>query len=190
VDVEAVRVQVHHNSSSRHHPRDSGIFLKGEGEEGSEADQAELILSPINLQKSTPGKVSGVSSSISSSEASSGDPYADVRSRFLQHKSFFEATTAAAASNNTNAIINGCVGGGGGIVPGIVQQKTSSSSSHHHSHQHQQASPGESQQHNNNATGRTGSGSSSSFLYCEKSSDSGISVCTNSPPPLRNEYRT
>lgn len=179
-------------------PRDSGIFLKesfhelgatGEGPPRPlDGDSDEIILSPINLQQS------GGSNNASSASNNRYGPSPQLnrknntaspqvqsanmkplptpgpggaeggRNRFLQAKSLFES--------------NG--------FPRMMLNKGGKSSNNHHNYDNIEngvsTGQGELQVQN-------GGGGGSRFLYCEKSSDSGIS--TNSPPPvIRNEYRS
>lgn len=112
-----------------------------------------------------------------------------VRIRFQQAKSLFE--TSNNCSGGGGAASGTSVGGKPVRAPGHVYENGgavlednvggATEPQPHHLHLQRIGSQGQgkplSQQQQNR------------FLYCEKSSDSGISVCTNSPPPLRNEFR-
>jgi len=139
-------------------PRDSGVYVgRDEGEDpafisGSflplETESEEIILSPNSPMNLFTGMTSTLEDNAitresrtttrntANDEASPSDPYEGVRSRFLEHKNFFESVGLNAAASQKK---------------GPPQQPS------------------------------------------EKSSDSGISVCANSPTsPVtqRKEYRT
>jgi hypothetical protein len=136
--------------------RDSGVFLKCDEDEifeqqqqqqrrmsGTASEDPEIILSPANLMNLNPGDSQIIVKPESGGGGRRGyssieEHYGEVRQRFLNAKSLFEASE-------------------------------SSSSAPHKS-----------------GTGN-GNESKAQFLYCEKSSDSGISLGANSPPPNRYE---
>lgn len=98
-----------------------------------------------------------------------------VRNRFLQAKSLFETTNNGAPSQKTGRTNHVYENGGMDEVTETQQHFQ------HHLHlQRGTAQQGKAQQQGSQQN---------RFLYCEKSSDSGISVCTNSPPPMRSDYR-
>ena len=109
-----------------------------------------------------------------------------VRNRFLHAKSLFEPTNSGGGGGGGNGSGNVAASSGGktkvaahvyenGGTGGVDEPQAN------HLHLQRVCSQGKSLSQNQQQQNR--------FLYCEKSSDSGISVCTNSPPPLRNEFR-